>query len=75
METTEIIGYVAMICVAISLSLKNIKKLRFWNLAGALMFVVYGIIIASWPVVILNVFLSLVNMYHLFIAKEKSTKA
>jgi len=40
METTEIIGYVAMLCVAISLSLKNIKKLRYWNLAGDLLFAV-----------------------------------
>ncbi|MFZ9847905.1 MAG: YgjV family protein [Flavobacteriales bacterium] len=75
METTEIIGYVAMICVAISLSLKNIKQLRYWNLAGALMFVFYGIIIDSWPVVILNAFLAVVNIYRLFFAKEKSTQA
>jgi hypothetical protein len=70
METNEILGYVAMICVAVSLSLKNIQQLRYWNLAGAALFVVYGIIIESWPVVILNVFLSLVNIYHLFIAKK-----
>ena len=70
MEANEILGYVAMICVAISLSLKNIKHLRIWNLAGAALFVAYGIVIESWPVVILNVFLSLVNIYHLFIAKK-----
>jgi hypothetical protein len=40
METTEIIGYVAMLCVTISSSLKNIKKLRYWNLAGDLLLAV-----------------------------------
>lgn len=70
METNEILGYVAMVCVAISLSLKNIKQLRYWNLAGASLFVAYGIVIESWPVVILNVFLSLVNIYHLFLVKK-----
>jgi len=55
-----------MVCAAISLSLKNIKKLRYWNLAGALLFAFYSIISSSWPVVILNVFLSAVNIYHLF---------
>ncbi len=58
-----------MVCAAISLSLKNIKKLPYWNLAGALLFAVYGII-SSWPVVILNVFLSAVNIYDLFFVKE-----
>ncbi len=58
--------YIAMVCAAISLSLKNIKKLRYWNLAGALLFAFYSIISSSWPVVILNVFLSAVNIYHLF---------
>lgn len=70
MEYTELIGYTAMICVGISLSFKKIKNLRAWNLAGAILFAVYGVFIGSIPVVILNVFLSAVNSYHLFFATE-----
>ncbi len=65
MEYTELIGYIAMVCVGISLSYKKIKHLRAWNLAGALLFAIYGGIISSLPVVILNIFLSVVNIYHL----------
>jgi|GEM_PF-3393360 len=72
MITTEIIGYAAMACVGLSLSMKKIKQLRIWNLVGALLFVIYGIAIESMPVLILNVFLSAVNIYHLLATREQA---
>lgn len=62
----ETIGYTAMVLVAISIMMNNMKLLRILNMAGAIVFIVYGLLIVSWPVVILNAFLALVNFYYLF---------
>ena len=46
----EIFGYVASIIIAISLTMKNIHRLRWWNLFGAIAFSTYGVLIGAWPV-------------------------
>ena len=43
----EWVGYLASVVVAISLMMSNIKKLRWWNLIGAALFVAYGLAIAG----------------------------
>ena len=72
---SEWIGYIASIFVAVSLMMKSMHLLRWLNLTGAFIFVVYGFFIQSWPVVGMNAFLVVVNLYHLFKlipAKERS---
>lgn len=61
----EIIGYAASLLVAISLMMSAIVKLRIINLAGSLIFVVYGILIGSIPVAAMNGFIVLINIYYL----------
>ncbi|MCF7832012.1 MAG: hypothetical protein K9N05_00350 [Candidatus Marinimicrobia bacterium] len=61
----EIIGYVASIVTAISLMMKNIHRLRWWNLFGAASFSIYGAIIGAWPVFALNGFVAIVDIYYL----------
>ena len=58
-------GYLATVVVAISLMTRNIVKLRWWNLAGALAFTLYGALIGAWPVFTLNAIISAINLYHL----------
>lgn len=65
MDYVELIGYVAMTCVGISIAMKKVKLLRIWNLLGAIAFVVYGILISSNPVIILNAILTVINIYYL----------
>lgn len=62
----EIIGYFATITVAISLSLKNFKRLRIYNLIGSLAFCIYAIMINSLPVAIVNGYIVLINIYFLY---------
>ncbi len=69
---TEIIGYLAMAFVAISFTFKNVRFLRFFNFIGASFFVIYGILISAWPVAIVNGFIAIINVYHLFIGSSRS---
>ena len=66
----EWIGYAAMTILMISFLMKDIKKLRIINTVACLLFVVYGLMLNAWPVVISNAFISLVNLYYLFIKKD-----
>lgn len=65
MNATEILGYAASVIVAISFLIGNVRLLRIWNSAGAACFVVYGALIASYPIALLNVFIVMVNIWHI----------
>lgn len=61
----EWVGYLASVVVAISLMMSNIKKLRWWNLIGAALFVAYGVAIGAYPVALVNFFIVLIDTYYL----------
>ncbi|MCL1145594.1 hypothetical protein L2747_06165 [Shewanella marinintestina] len=61
----EWVGYLASVVVAISLMMSNIKKLRWWNLVGAALFVAYGLAIDAIPVALVNFFIVLIDAYYL----------
>ncbi|WP_194437170.1 YgjV family protein [Vibrio fluminensis] len=70
----EILGYAASIMVAISLTMKDIVKLRVLNFIGCALFTAYGLMIDSWPVVLTNGFIACVNVYFLVkMQQEKKT--
>lgn len=62
----EWIGYVGSILVALSLTMSSLKKLRWYNLVGAAIFSTYGFIIAAYPVALLNLFIVLADIFHLY---------
>lgn len=70
----EWFGTFASVLVAISLTLKNIKRLRIVNLIGSLAFALYGFLISAWPVFGLNAFIVLVNSYYLYIMARDEKK-
>lgn len=61
----EWVGYLASVVVAISLMMSNIKKLRWWNLIGAGLFVAYGLAIDAIPVALVNFFIVLIDAYYI----------
>jgi len=65
MTGTELFGYAASVIVAVSLMMKNIKHLRWWNLLGALLFSAYGLQIGAMPVFVLNGFIAVADIYYL----------
>jgi GNAT superfamily N-acetyltransferase len=62
----EIVGYIASIIIAISVTNTNVLRLRLFNLAGAACFVAYGFLIKAWPVTGLNLYIVGVNCFFLF---------
>lgn len=63
---TEWVGYLASLILMISFLMKNIHTLRIINSVGALLFIVYGFMLAtSWPIIISNAFILGVNIYYL----------
>jgi hypothetical protein len=72
MDMVEILGYAASIMVAISLTMKDIVRLRVLNFIGCGLFSAYGLMIDAWPVVATNSFIACVNIY--FLVKMQNEK-
>jgi uncharacterized protein with PQ loop repeat len=63
---TDWVGYLASLVLMISFLMKNINTLRIINSIGAIIFVIYGIMLAiSWPIILTNTFILGVNIYYL----------
>jgi hypothetical protein len=62
----EWIGYIASLIVLISLLMSSIKKLRWINLIGSAIFAVYGFMIGSLPVGVMNIGIATINIYYLY---------
>ena len=65
MNTLELIGYAGSALIIISLTRSSVVRLRLWNLAGAVVFCVYGVLINAWPVVALNAANVFINLWQL----------
>jgi len=70
----EWVGYLASVLVAISITIKGGFYFRILNLTGSICFLIYGIIISSWPVIIINTYGIGINIFHLIKIKLNSTK-
>lgn len=62
----QILGYLASVLVTVSLMMRSIVRLRWINLAGAIFFTVYGVLIRAYPVAALNLAVVGINIYHLW---------
>lgn len=73
MTALQIFGWVGSLLIAASLTMRNIWRLRLWNLAGATVFAIYGALIGAWPVVILDGYIACVDLFHIFRMKRTRT--
>ncbi|UMB53965.1 uroporphyrinogen decarboxylase [Lutibacter sp. A64] len=72
---TEWIGYLASVALIISFLMKNLSTLRIINSIGAILFVIYGFMLAiSWPIIITNTFILMANIYYLTIKRKQTVK-
>lgn len=55
-----------MIVVLISVLMKDIKKLRMINTISCIMFVIYGIALGAYPIVIMNSLVIVINIWRLY---------
>lgn len=62
----EWLGYLSSVIVAVSLLMSSIIKLRWYNLAGSILFAVYGYMIHAIPVALINTIIVFINIYYLY---------
>ena len=62
----EIIGYVGSALVLVSFLMASVVKLRVVNAVGSTIFAVYALLIRSYPTMIMNICLVLINLYYLW---------
>ena len=61
----QLLGYAASVLIATSLLMRSIVRLRAINMVGAATFSVYGFLIGSYPVAILNMMTTTINIVQL----------
>lgn len=69
---TEYIGYAASITVLIAFLMKNIQTLRIVNSVGCILFIIYGAMLPSVPVIATNAAIVLINCYYLFLKRRET---
>jgi hypothetical protein len=62
----QLLGYFAFVFLAVSLWVTNDIKFRWINSLGCLSFILYGIFINAFPIVLTNAALLAINIYFLF---------
>ena len=65
MNWVEILGYVASLLVAVSLTMNSLARLRALNLLGASLFAAYGWLVGAYPVLVVNGFIAVINVVYL----------
>lgn len=64
MDTTiiEVIGIIATLFILAAFSQSKVKRIRILDSIGAFIFIIYGVLISSWSVSILNAALLTLNI-------------
>ena len=64
---TEWVGYLASFLVLLSFTMKKVTLLRAINMIACIFWVIYGLMLdISWPIIVANSAIFLVNGFHLF---------
>ncbi len=71
----EAFGYLGTILVVVSMMMSSVTKLRIVNMSGSVISAIYAAICGTWPIVVMNVCLFVINGTHLIRgAKAKKFK-
>ncbi|HZH36101.1 MAG TPA: YgjV family protein, partial [Flavisolibacter sp.] len=62
---TQLAGYMASLLLAFSLLVTNDLRFRWLNTGGCLFFIVYGILIGAFPIILTNAILFFINVFAL----------
>jgi hypothetical protein len=62
---TEILGWVATAVVLLSFTVQGMRKLRIVNLLGCILWIGYGFILMSKPVIFVNISIAIIHTYWL----------
>lgn len=70
----EIFGYIGSALILISMMMTSVEKLRWLNVAGSVISVIYGMFCNTWPVVLLNLGIIIINLVQLIRLRTKKGK-
>lgn len=65
MNWVEVVGYVASALIVLSLTMASVVRLRLLSMTGGLIFVVYGALLPSVPIILTNAAVAGVNIWFL----------
>jgi hypothetical protein len=51
----EVFGYIGSGLILLSMMMTSVEKLRWFNISGSVISMIYGAIMGTWPVVFLNI--------------------
>ena len=70
----DLFGYLGMALVLLSMMMTSVKWLRIFNMSGAIICAIYGILTNTWPTAVLNMGLLVVQAVQLYrmSVKEKN---
>lgn len=51
----DIFGYIGSGLILLSMMMTSVEKLRWFNISGSVISMIYGAVMGTWPVVFLNV--------------------
>lgn len=68
----EIIGIIATLFIVLAFAQNGELKIRILDLIGAMLFVIYGILINSFSTVLLNTILIIIQIYKIKKFKEEN---
>ncbi len=61
----EIFGYIGTALVIVSMMMTSLLKLRIINILGSVISLIYSLICNTWPIVIMNLCLILINVFQI----------
>ncbi len=68
----EAIAYIALVISLISMSMRDMMKLRFFHITSSLLYGIYGFFIASTPLVISAIVFIGIHCYQLTLLRQKN---
>ena len=67
----EIFGYIGSALILLSMMMTSVEKLRWFNISGSVISMIYGALTGAWPVVFLNVGTININVVQIIRLRRK----
>lgn len=61
----EVLGWIGSATLLFSMTRSDMLKLRVFNTVGTAVMIVYTFLIASWPMLVLNLVITYINVTHI----------
>lgn len=70
----EIFGYIGSALILLSMMMTSVEKLRWFNISGSVISMIYGAVTGAWPVVFLNVGTITINVVQIIRLHRKNNQ-